>query len=627
MVRSVGSGWSGPPEGQAPRLGTRDAWLILQRRRWLVLAILALAVLGSALTMAMTERRYVTHSTIVLKPVDVGLDQSSRVPVATGVLSRSIIETQLDVLRSRAFAGDVAKTLDLVDNPDFAPPADPGSGTPADAALRQQAAVDKLLSLYTVSRSGESLAINIVVTATDPKLAAAIANTVAKTYISDSMEERRADLQHSIDFMVRRVDSLAEDLANSEVKLVSFISDNNLNDQTLPTRLRLEVDHLSRLLNDTLSDTPNSPQALRVKARLAEVKSGLAQRTRAEITQVRMQKSMEYVRGQYETAVDALSQLQERLRFIQAGPLQVTIAQVPASPVWPNPPVTIAAAGGIGLALAFIAAFMAEGFDRRLWNEEGVDALTGVPNAGFVPQIGKLARKGTVRDMVERLQSAPGSALARSLRGIVTPWVAEGGKGRIVMVTSGLPGEGKSTVTRALAAAAALDGLRVLVLLHDGHGDPAPGDADPDARAATITDLAAWKRVLPSRRSLREPGDGVEVVRLDGRATAGPRQQQQSVFDEIRSKLGTSYDMVLVDAPAVLVDDDARRLSPIADDILLVVRWGQTTEDVLGDTLEQLDTLGVAISATVINDVDFRRHRKMGYGGRAQYFAHGTVHG
>jgi Mrp family chromosome partitioning ATPase len=172
-----------------------------------------------------------------------------------------------------------------------------------------------------------------------------------------------------------------------------------------------------------------------------------------------------------------------------------------------------------------------------------------------------------------------------------------------------------------LAGAAAFDGLKVLLICLDNRGSNrtiAPGTDVPMYSAAEL--LQKENAPVP----LLVNGVSVErfdIVGIDACAP-GAAQNRLGVLAELKSQLQGSYDLVLVDTPAILIADDVGLFSRLADEILHVVRWGKTTDDQLYDSLGRLETFGLEVSATVINDVNFRRHQRLGYGGQAQYLGH-----
>lgn len=109
---------------------------------------------------------------------------------------------------------------------------------------------------------------------------------------------------------------------------------------------------------------------------------------------------------------------------------------------------------------------------------------------------------------------------------------------------------------------------------------------------------------------------------MDARSGSNLKAQRQQLAT-LRTELREKYDLVIVDTPPVLVVDDTVRIGVLADEIWQVVRWGRTPENVLVDSVERLKRDGLPITATLINDVDTRRHQRLGYGGYAQYYNYG----
>ncbi|MBV1926891.1 MAG: hypothetical protein KUG62_07015, partial [Rhodobacteraceae bacterium] len=102
-----------------------------------------------------------------------------------------------------------------------------------------------------------------------------------------------------------------------------------------------------------------------------------------------------------------------------------------------------------------------------------------------------------------------------------------------------------------------------------------------------------------------------------------PPEALKRALVQLKKKLSKDFDLILVDTSPVLIVNDVCRLGPLADDTLLVVRWGQTTEAVLRDAKETLERNGVSVTATLINDVNPNKHRNYGYGGYVHYYSYG----
>lgn len=600
------------------RIGLDGFWLILRRHLRLIVLTVIAVIAATYFVVDRLEERFTARATLVLTGLDTRVRQTDT-QLESFELSRAVIETEMDVLKSRAFADQLADHLALYDDPSFVSLT--SNGQPIDPALHQEQVLDKIQSSYVVFRSGESLAIDIIATANAPALAANIANAIPAVYIENSLSEQRENVSSSIMFLRERVETLGEELSLSEVDLANFIRENKLDDEQLPDRLRSQVQYLTTFLKtaDSEQDAENKERLL---GELAKVEAELQDRTRAELTQMRKERLLEVQRLRYQTAIEKLNELETQINLVSQGARQVSVARPPVSASWPNKKASLIIAAVGGLVLAFVIALVLDLMNRRIWNEGQTMRISGLPNAGFLPRIGRAAgamrRKGVARFLIAK----PHTMFAQAVRGATGLWFDDNADGWVVMITSGLPHEGKSTVTVALGVSAALDGMRTLVIDMDSHREAAARLLDADMKPAKLEDILSGD-VTPSPVVLDgETVDGLEFLSIDARSTSNLKTQRQQL-SALKEELRGTYDLVIVDTPPVLVVDDTIRIGVLADEIWQVVRWGRTPENVLVDTVERLKRDGLPITATLINDVDTRRHQRLGYGGYAQYYNYG----
>ncbi|WP_424940501.1 GumC family protein [Aliiroseovarius sp. S253] len=597
------------------RIGLDGFWLILRRHLRLIFLIVAAVIAATYVVVERLEERYTARATLVLTGLDTRVRQTDT-QLESFELSRAVIETEMDVLKSRAFADQLSMYLGLYDDPSFVSPT--SDGQPIETALHQELVLDKIQGSYVVFRSGESLAIDIIATANAPVLAANIANAIPAVYIENSLSEQRESVSSSIVFLRDRVETLGEELTLEEVQLADFIRDNKLDDEQLPDRLRSQVQYLTTFLKtaDAGQDTE------RLQNELASVESELQDRTRAELAQMRRERLLEVQRLRYQTAIEKLNELETQINLVSQGARQVSVARPPVAASWPNKKSSLVIAAVGGLVLAFVVALVLDLMNRRIWSETQTMRISGLPNAGFLPRIGRDAGAMRRESVARFLIAKPHTMFAQAVRGATGLWFDDNSEGWVVMITSGLPHEGKSTVTVALGVSAALDGLRTLVIDMDSHREAAARLLDAKTKPVKLTDVLEDK-VAPSPVVLDgKTIEGLDFLSLDSRSTSNLKEQRQHLT-ALRSKLRDTYDLVIVDTPPVLVVDDTVRIGVLADEIWQVVRWGRTPENVLVDTVERLKRDGLPITATLINDVDTRRHQRLGYGGYAQYYNYG----
>ena len=298
-------------------------------------------------------------------------------------------------------------------------------------------------------------------------------------------------------------------------------------------------------------------------------------------------------------------------------------ALVPVDHVSPRFSTNAGAGAGAGIALGILLAFGLARLDRRLRSAEEVERL-GATVLGIIPKIDGGARgkstgdQGLTRDLV--VAREPRSAAAECIRTVRTnlAFMAANGPLRSLVVTSGNPGEGKTTVCVSLAIALAQSGKRVLLV-------------DSDLRRPRLHRVFGLSlsegatSILVGEKTLAEVVVQTEVQNLDllqcGPIPPNPAELLQSghFHDMLREAL-SKYDRVLFDSPPLGAVIDAAVLAPQLDGVVVVVKAESTTRDSLTSTLRQLKDVGAAIRGVVVNDVDLSQ-KSYGYG-RGGYYTY-----
>jgi len=223
-----------------------------------------------------------------------------------------------------------------------------------------------------------------------------------------------------------------------------------------------------------------------------------------------------------------------------------------------------------GLALGLGIVFLVERCDDRLLSVVEVNAKLTDNIIGQVPELPWGLRKGPLPLLEQGDERHMYVESYRNLRSALLFLPAEGQRPKIILITSALPNEGKSTVAANLARTLAQGGSRVLLVdadlrkgrLHKAMGHPqGPGLAELLKQPVEMDNLIqrnSWPNLdfLPCGNSSENPGDLFLDPKLDS-LLALWRQQ---------------YDHVVIDTCPVFAADDATTLAPKADGTLLVVR-------------------------------------------------------
>lgn len=273
-------------------------------------------------------------------------------------------------------------------------------------------------------------------------------------------------------------------------------------------------------------------------------------------------------------------------------------------------------AGGLILGLGIVLQIEIRD-DRFASAAEVVDRL-GDHLVGQVPDIRELRRKGSSLLLEAGSEPHNYAEAYRNLRSalLYLPW--EGQRPKVLLITSALPGEGKSTVAANLARTLALGGSRVLLVdgdlrrgfLHRKLGKPArPGFGDllqePATWASSLqTNGVANLWFLPRGSSMGNPGD----------LLLGP------ALEQVLTRCRQEFDYVLIDSSPVFAADDVATLAPKVDGTLFILRRGFSRLSVVRQALGLLVQRQVKVVGLVFNRVDASDH-SYGY----YYGAYGKV--
>jgi capsular exopolysaccharide synthesis family protein len=276
-----------------------------------------------------------------------------------------------------------------------------------------------------------------------------------------------------------------------------------------------------------------------------------------------------------------------------------------------------------GLALGVAGAFFRENFDQTIDTVDQVEHAAMAPSLAIVPKWKALKSRqlkpadalGPVKDpilMLAEPQSQAAEAF-RTLRACVSH-VDPSVKPRVLMVTSALQEEGKTTTSLNYAAALAQQGKRVLLVEADLrrptlksllHLNTENGLSSMLGGAPT-TDLPV---IIPSIPKL-------SVIPAGPESSTAPEMLSSLSMAQMFLKWRTEYDYVVVDTPPVLAVSDALTLSDYCDATILVVRAGVTTKRTVARVRHELAQTRTGITGVVINAIDVRSPEYRPYYGR-----------
>lgn len=287
----------------------------------------------------------------------------------------------------------------------------------------------------------------------------------------------------------------------------------------------------------------------------------------------------------------------------------------PASPnVWLNMLLALCLSVPVGIALAFFREYL----DNTIKTPDEVEFHSGLPTLAMVPLAGSLESSSLLRSLESSdgdnkrvalvTYQQPQSGMAEAFRSLRTSVLLSFPERppRLLLVTSGQPVEGKTCTAINLSVALAQRGGRVLLV-----------DADlrkPSVHKYLRSDGKHGLSLYLSG-SLDSDGDGlVESTPIPNLfiLPAGPVPPNPAELlstgrmKELLARFAKEYDHVVVDSPPVLSVTDATVLSVLVDGVIVVVRSGQTTREILRHTRQLFFNVNARLLGVVLNGVDLR---------------------
>ncbi len=307
-------------------------------------------------------------------------------------------------------------------------------------------------------------------------------------------------------------------------------------------------------------------------------------------------------------------------------------ARVPMFPYSPNVffnvLLSIILSVPVGVALAFFREYL----DNTIKNPDEVERYSGLPTMALVPLAEssashpkKLLPISASSSNGERFEIAlvtyeqPQSSMAEAFRSLRTAVLLSSAERppRLLLVTSGQPADGKTATAINLAVALAQRGGKVVLVEADLRKPSAHKVLHVDAKHG----LSLYLSGTQERNGLVVPTAVSNLFFIPaGPVPPNPAELLSSArMKQLLGELSKEYDHIILDSPPLLSITDATVLSVMVDGVVLVVRFGKTTREVLRHMRQMLHNvnarvLGVVLNGVALNSVDYYYYYYSYYG-------------
>ncbi|HEX4179475.1 MAG TPA: Wzz/FepE/Etk N-terminal domain-containing protein [Caulobacteraceae bacterium] len=287
----------------------------------------------------------------------------------------------------------------------------------------------------------------------------------------------------------------------------------------------------------------------------------------------------------------------------------VSEAGLPEYPSFPIAILFLALGLVAGVLFGSAAVLIAETTENRLVTAEDVERQLGCPYLGGIPLLASVSK--TSRSPIDTVVAEPSSAYSEAFRALLATvgFSTPGTTARVVLVTSALPLEGKTTVAVGLARTCALQRISTVLVDCDARRRGASRDLNLDGSQPGLLNVLSGDATL-SEALIPDIASGVMVLPMSEFDHSSHELLSGEAMDMLLDELRAQFQTIILDTAPTLPIAATRVLATKADTVLLVARWRKTSETAVRAALRLLLNERVQLAGIALACVDLRQMSK-----------------
>ncbi|TBW09306.1 polysaccharide biosynthesis tyrosine autokinase [Azotobacter chroococcum] len=725
-----------PQDSDDDEIDLLRLWQTLWRSKWSILALVLVVVMVAILAVLSITPIYRAGATLLIEQKQANVVSIEQVYGLEGS-GNEYLQTQFEMLKSRALAERVVRELNLTTHPEFDPRQQPeplidikgllagfslAKVVPATLPEDLEEGIDPVeaqifdsvtkafMERISITPVGKSQLVKVEVEMADARLAARAANAMANGFIESQMEATMQMSMTATHWMHTRLDELKIKLKEAEDRLQAFREKENLVDvdgvatisaaelsatsdrmidarrqraeaeslyrqvqasrsagwerlATIPAVLgdpliqqfkaneakaQSKVDELSKRYGDRhptmeAARTELAAASASLRGQVEQVIAGIERNyqmaaanegslrasvetnkaqlqniSRKEFKLRDLQREVEANRALYDTFLSRLKETTATADLESANARVVDQAVVPTLPIKPKKALIVAIAGLLALFAGIGLSLLLDALNNTFKSTEDVENKLNMPVLGILPLV-----KNKQRNQIAHLFSNnEDRSFAESIRTIRTGLILSSPDQphQVLVITSSIPNEGKSTVASNLAFA--LGQMEKILLIDADLRRPTlaknfdfpvgtPGLANLIAGTARLEDCVRQVNGIAMIGAGAVPPNPLELL-------SSPR------FAKIIEVLKSKYERIVIDSPPTHAVSDAIVLATQANALIYVIKSEATSIPLAQKGIGQLLQNNAPITGIVLNQVDVQKAQKYGYsyGGYYDYYGY-----
>jgi polysaccharide biosynthesis transport protein len=328
------------------------------------------------------------------------------------------------------------------------------------------------------------------------------------------------------------------------------------------------------------------------------------------------------------------TQQQEGLQIPDAR--VISRSAIPTSASFPNHMLVFAVAVIASLFTGFVVAFLLERLDHGFRTSTRAEQVLGYPVLSTLPdvvssrslginpsQIGLKGGDAPELNAADLVIDRPLSSYAEAVRalqlGIALSNVDNAPK--VVLITSALPSEGKTTTALSLARHLSQTGQKVVLVDGDLRRPNVKAVANLGEIPRDLIDLLKGEITLKDAL-MKDPKSNVQILPAAKHVKNAPDLIESQALAKVILDLREQFDYVILDSAPILPVTDTRILTRLADAVLFVVRWEKTPRDAAADAMKSLRDVHAPIAGVALTRADTKRFHYYSFGYGSYYYAY-----
>jgi polysaccharide biosynthesis transport protein len=429
----------------------------------------------------------------------------------------------------------------------------------------------------------------------------AIAN-VAQSPIIASIRQLESEL-------LRQRAQLAEEYGPNHPKRIEI----DIELKNIAEKIRVEVGHIIESVENAIQLTKVHEEKIRED--LARAQELSLESNRSEVQLAFLERDAEANRQLYTAFLNRYKELGQQVDLLESNAQIISTAAIPDEPSFPRPKLMIIAGFVGSMMVGSMLAVLADMLDRGLKSPRQIEKLFAVRTLGMLPKVSLPNRRMKIH---EYLLERPNSAYAEAVSAIeIALKINNDSDVKVILVTSSLPDEGKTTLAYSLATSLARNSNQTVLVDLDLRNPSLVKHMNMAPSKIGLVDLLSHRAVIADVIQQDMDSAHLDVIANPAPAINAPNMISSPVLASMIDELRRDYDYVILDSAPLVGIIDSSLIASLADVAILAIQWSKTQDDAVELALKHLRSSKVKTIGAVLTQVNMRKMQRMHYGDAA----------